>query len=463
MAIQKQGTVGGGSDFDVVLKEYYEGPVREHLNNSIPILKYVEKSKRKWSGRRVVFPIHLRRNHGVGARSETGTLPTAGRQEYVESKIKSKFMYGRIELTGVVIAASQGDKGSFASALRTEVEGLRRDLRVDMNRQVWGVNWKPVGASDADPAGVADYRGKTGIIAVGTNSDQGSAATLSVDGTLQAHTDAASNEQHDVGTRYLKKGMTVVIGNVSADDATPAGGFTPVKGAISVLSVEGRTTVKFATASTGVTENVALLKNSAIVLGNTTDTAENSYDNEITGLSFMVDDSDDDLQEVDTGTNPEWSANVLSNSGTNRPLSLELMQLAIDTTDEVAGSEPNLIMGHHSIRREYINLLTNDVRYSPEQLRGGFQKLTYAGGTNPMPIEFDRMAPYNKLFFLNTKDIKLYVMKDWAWADRDGSTFSRKSNSDSWEAFMCWYGNMGLERRFSQTLLSDIEVSNLIF
>ena len=463
MAIQKQGTVGGGSDFDVVLKEYYEGPVREHLNNSIPILKYVEKSKRKWSGRRVVFPIHLRRNHGVGARSETGTLPTAGRQEYVESKIKSKFMYGRIELTGVVIAASQGDKGSFASALRTEVEGLRRDLRVDMNRQVWGVNWKPVGASDADPAGVADYRGKTGIIAVGTNADQGSAATLSVDGTLQAHTDAASNEQHDVGTRYLKKGMTVVIGNVSADDATPAGGFTPVKGAISVLSVEGRTTVKFATASTGEAESVALLKNSAIVLGNTTDAAENSYDNEITGLSFMVDDSDDDLQEVDTGTNPEWSANVLSNSGTNRPLSLELMQLAIDTTDEVAGSEPNLIMGHHSIRREYINLLTNDVRYSPEQLRGGFQKLTYAGGTNPMPIEFDRMAPYNKLFFLNTKDIKLYVMKDWAWADRDGSTFSRKSNSDSWEAFMCWYGNMGLERRFSQTLLSDIEVSNLIF
>ena len=80
-----------------------------------------------------------------------------------------------------------------------------------------------------------------------------------------------------------------------------------------------------------------------------------------------------------------------------------------------------------------------------------------------MPIEFDRMAPYNKLFFVNTNDIKMYVMKDWAWADRDGSTFSRKANSDSWEAFMCWYGDIGCERRFSHTLLEDITVDNLIF
>jgi len=172
------------------------------------------------------------------------------------------------------------------------------------------------------------------------------------------------------------------------------------------------------------------------------------------------------LQNLDPSTVTDWKANVQDNpsgAGTNRPLSLELMQLCIDVTDEVAGDEPNLIMGHHSMRREYINLLTSDVRYSPEQLKGGFQKLTYAGGMNPMTIEFDRMAPYNKLYFMNTKDIKLYVVKDWAWADRDGSVLSRVSNTDAWEAFMCWYGNLGLERRFSQTVLADIEVDNLIF
>ena len=80
-----------------------------------------------------------------------------------------------------------------------------------------------------------------------------------------------------------------------------------------------------------------------------------------------------------------------------------------------------------------------------------------------MPIEFDRMAPYNKLFFVNTGDLKLYTMQDWKWADRDGSVMNRVSGADSWEAFMCFYGNLGCERRNSHVLLDDIEVSNLIF
>ena len=144
-----------GTDFDVVLKEYYEGPVREHLNNKVPILQYVEKSKRKFSGRRVVFPIHTGRNAGVGGRGETGNLPVAGKQSYAESRISAKFLYGRIQLTGAVIAASTGDKGAFAAAMRTEVEGMRRDLRVDLNRQVWGNV-----VADADGGG-ADGTGKT--------------------------------------------------------------------------------------------------------------------------------------------------------------------------------------------------------------------------------------------------------------------------------------------------------------
>lgn len=427
MATQQIGTATTPrTNFDVVLKEFYEGPVREHLNNSIPILKYVEKSKRSWNGRRVVFPIHLRRNHGVGARGETGTLPTAGKQEYVESKISSKFMYGRIELTGVVIAASQGDKGSFASALRTEVEGLRRDLKVDFNRQCWG-------NSDASST-------ETGVLALvnGTPTEAGGTTTFTV---------------NNPGTRYIKKGMQLAVGTSDELNTNANAGCQYV----TVASVPSTTTF------TATGDFTAAVNADLIVQG---ESSGNSKDAEITGLSFLVSEADDDLQTVDTGDNPEWKANVLDNpagAGTNRPLSLELMQLAIDNTDEVAGTEPNLIMGHHSLRREYINLLTSDVRYSPEQLKGGFQKLSYAGGMNPMPIEFDRMAPYNRLFFLQTKDIKLYTMKDWQWADRDGSSFSRKADSDSWEAFMCWYGNLGIERRFSQTLLADIEVDNLIF
>jgi len=422
------------SNFDAVLKEFYEGPVREHLNNSIPILEYIEKSKRSWSGRHVRFPVHLRRNHGVGARGASGFLPSPGRQQYVESKINVKQIYGRIELIGLAIAASEGDKGSFASALRTEVDGLRRDLRVDMNRQVWG---NPV----ADTGGGVL---NTGLLAK-LNSEP---ASLAAGATVSVTFD-------EPGTRYLKAGMTLNIGT-----ATGLGTGTLATGGTGQLDVDSVTSTTVAVLKNNTSGAIDVAENDICVRG---DANDNTFNQEITGLSFIVSNADDDLQEVDTGNNPEWKSTVLDNNDDNRPLSLELMQLAIDSTDEVSGTEPNLVMGHHSVRREYINLLTADVRYAPEQLRGGFQKLTYAGGTRPMPIEFDRMAPYNKLFFINTGDIKLYVMKDWAWADRDGSTFSRKANSDSWEAFMCWYGDIGCERRFSHTLLDDITVDNLIF
>jgi len=425
----QKGSFGLGTDFDVVLKEYYEGPVREHLNNKIKVLEYVEKSKRKWNGRRVVFPVHTGRNFGVGARGESGTLPTAGAQSYAESQILAKFLYGRIQVSGPVIAASQGNKGAFASALRTEVEGMRRDLRVDMNRQIWG-NLVP----DAEASG--NVGGENGILAVTSNSQGGGGGT----------TVTVNNP----GTRYIKAGMKVSIGTVAGNTLGSIESDT-------VASVTNRTTFE-------LTNNKTWSADDVVVLGEGTAESTTSWKNEVTGLSFIVSDSTEfTLQNIDPSTTTEWKANVLDNSGNNRPLSLELMQLAIDTTDEVAGDEPDVIMGHHSLRREYINLLTSDVRYSPEQLKGGFSKLTYAGGATPMPIEFDRMAPYNKLFFLKTSDIKLYTMKDWAWADRDGSTLSRVSGEDNWEAFMCWYGNLGCERRFSQTLLSDIEVSNLIF
>ena len=260
------------------------------------------------------------------------------------------------------------------------------------------------------------------------------------------------------GTRYLKKGMKLNFGTVTGAVAGE-GELTAAVKPLTVDSVTNTTTVVLKNNSGGdITVDAA----DVAVLG---DASANAFNNEITGLEHMLSE-DIKLQNLDPSTVTDWKANVQDNpaaAGTNRPLSLELMQLCIDVTDEVAGEEPNLIMGHHSMRREYINLLTSDVRYSPEQLRGGFTKLTYAGGMTPMPIEFDRMAPYNKLYFLNTKDIKMYVVKDWAWADRDGSVLSRVSNTDGWEAFMCWYGNLGLERRFSQTVLADIEVDNLIF
>ena len=424
------------TNFDKVLKDYYEGPVREHLNNKVTLLQYTEKSSRKWQGRAVVFPINLSRNSGVGARGASGTLPTAGNQGYVESRIESKFLYGRIEVSGPVIAASRGDKGAFVSALKSEISGMRRDLRVDMCRQSYG------NAEGSTRGGVA----ATGVL-----------GHLTGGGSYDGGTDLTTFTVDNPGTRYIKKGMNLTLGTVADSGASEldTGSGNPV-----TVTVNAVTSATQFTVSGNSSANTA--NNDRIVRGNGTATSTHAYNNEITGIDYMIQNSGK-LQTIDPTADPEWKANVLGNSGTLRPLSLELMQLAIDNTDEVSGEEPDLIIGHHSIRREYINLLTSDVRYAPEQLKGGFQKLTYAGGTNPITFEFDRYAPYNKVYFVHTPDIKQYVLQDWKWADRDGSVMNRVADADRWEAFMCWYGNLGLDRRHSQTVLEDISVSNTIF
>ena len=418
-------SVGQGSAYDIVLKDFYEGPIRKHLNNNVTILKYVERSKRKWSGRQVLFPVHLRRNTGVGARSEQGQLPVAGRQTYVESRIRTKHMYGRITMTGAVIAASQGDRGAFATALRTEIDGMRTDLRNDMNRQCFGNNLEGI------TLGGDLLTGITGILGTVT----------AVAGTTITTTSP--------GTRYLKQGMSLQAGT---HDELLAGNHQTSE----VASVTNTTVFEKTGAGT-------FQVNDILVRG---DASDHSFSNEITGLDMIIE-SSGSLQNIDPAVNGEWVSkkfdNPLGTGGTSRPLSLELMQLAVDAADEIGGTEPNLIMGHHSMRREYINLLTSDVRYAPEQLKGGFQKLTYAGGSTPITIEFDKHAPYNKLFFIRTADLKLYVQQDWKWADRDGSTFSRLQNQDAWEAFMLWYGNLGCERRNSHVVITDLQVSNLIF
>ena len=420
-----QSTGGGGTNsaYDAVLKDFYEGPVREHIENKVTILRLTEKSKRQWSGRQVRWPVHLSRNEGVGARSEGGDLPASGNQGYVESNITAKFMYGRISLTGPVMAASKGDKGAFASALKQEVSGMRRDLRNDMNRQVWGV---------AVVSG--DSAGRTGILGQVSDDVGGPAAEeVPVD---------------NPGTRYIKKGMALAFGDHGELTGTP-------KDTATVGNVTS-------TGALSMTSTVTLDDNDFIVRGGSG--SDNSYDNEITGLSYIVHDSEDfNLQTITASTNPEFVAHREVNAAGDRDLSLELMQLAIDACDEKGGEEPTLIMGHQSMRREYINLLTSDVRYSPEQLKGGFQTLTYSGGSQPIQVQFDKHTPYGKLFFIHLPDIKQYVMKDWTWADDDGAVLSRVSDLDAWEAFMCFYGNLGCERRNTHAVIEDLNHSNTIF
>jgi hypothetical protein len=396
------------TNFDAVLKEWYEGSVRDILNSEIFLLKTLSKEDGMWAGNNVIFPVNVRRNEGVGARSDGGTLPSAQNEVYQESQIGCKYNYGRIQVTGPTIKASQNDRGAFARAVGSEIKLMVRNLKNDINRQMFGDG--------------------TGALAM-TNG-AGSATTALVVDTP--------------GSRFLRGGMVVDVYTATSGGAQEVDSI-----AISTDPVS-RTAATFASAQTWGDDSYVF--------------REDSRGLEMMGIRAIVDDGTlgASFQNINRTTYPRWRGNILGNSGTNRALTLDLMQRSIDTASELGNGEIDLIVAHYSARREYIRLLSPDVRYAPLELRGGFKTLVYAGGADEIPFHFDKDADYNRIYFLDTSSLKVYRQSDFYWADEDGAILSRVSNQDAFEAFLKFYANLGCDAPNKNSRLDDITVSGLV-
>jgi hypothetical protein len=151
---------------DSYLKEVYQGRIREQLNEEIVALKRITRSgsgvTNEVGGKYVTFPIHTRRNSGIGSRFESEALPTPGQQGHAAARVGLKYAYGGVQLTGQAISLSDTDAKAFAKALDNEVEGLKNDLKKDMNRQVYGSGNGAIGVATGANTGavapVADAR-----------------------------------------------------------------------------------------------------------------------------------------------------------------------------------------------------------------------------------------------------------------------------------------------------------------
>ena len=385
--------------FDAVLKEFYEGTIRDILNSKTFLLNRVKKDSKSWSGRRVVYPVNTGRNEGIGARSENETLPTAQLQEYTEVRITPRYMYGRFEVTGPLMASSNGN--AFAQAVASEMKGLTRDVKNDINRQL--------------------FNDGSGVLAQ-INATQNNTRNINVD---------------NPGTRFLKKSMVV-----DTYDAR-TGGTIALDSAV-ISGINSSVQMQQQTAST-VTDNHFVAR-------------EDAYGDELMGIMGIVDTGEfvRTFQNVDRNVYLNWRANVLGNSGNNRTLTLALMQQAVDAAEIAGSGEVNFVVAHTSVRREYINALTPDVRFLPMELRGGMKKLTFAGGEQEMPFEFDKHCELNSVYFLSTEAFTWYVLKDFHFAQEDGAILSRLANTDAYQGWLKFYGNLGCDAPNANSKLENI-------
>jgi len=128
---------------DAILKDVYTDKIWYQLNNAVIALEHYGKKVRQIAGRATIVPAHVGRNTGVANKSEWGTgansggLPSAGNQKYVDLRVSPRYSYGRFSVTGPQIAAMQegGDK-AYVSAVSSESKGLVRDFKNKCNKLI---------------------------------------------------------------------------------------------------------------------------------------------------------------------------------------------------------------------------------------------------------------------------------------------------------------------------------------
>ena len=121
------------------LKSVYLGVVANQLNvNANPLLTKIKRSNKDVWGKEIKKLAPYGINGGIGAGSETGSLPAAAGNSYAQFTADLKNLYGKIELSDKAIRASQNNIGAFVNLLSDEMEGLVKASSFNLGRMLYG-------------------------------------------------------------------------------------------------------------------------------------------------------------------------------------------------------------------------------------------------------------------------------------------------------------------------------------
>lgn len=304
---------------DNALKSFYLDAMTDALNMKInPLLAQIKRTTADVVGKDVRKAVRVGINGGIGAGSETGTLPTAGESEYVQFVTTLKNLYGTIEISDKALRASANSEGAFVNLLNDEMSSLVKSATFNFGRMLFG-----------------DGKGRFG-------------AVVSVDGnTVTMDT-----------TKGLVEGMIVSF-------CTSSGSALSVAQKRKVLSIDRA-------ASTivldGNTLNQTLLPAGSLIY------VQESIRSEITGLGAIF--STNALYGVER-TYSAMQPYMKSDVG---EISENVIQTAIDAIEENSGSQVNFIVCSWGVRRALAEYFKQFKTMLPTmELEGGFHAMSFNG------------------------------------------------------------------------------------
>ena len=385
-----------------VMKELYEPPVREQLNDDVIALRRLERSsdgvESTVGGKYVTFPIHISRNSGVGARRELEDLPQAGFQGTVAVRIGLKYLYGRISMSGQTFELVDKNYQAFVSAMDMEVDGIKDDVGKDQNRQVYG-----------DGTGV-----------IGTATGANTAAVVPV-------TNAFWFQEGELLDLYTTAAVT-------ADGAPTATGLI-----VSSVDIDAKTITLSATQA--VTAGQVFVR-------------KGNVNREWTGIGAIVNNTGT-LQTVDPNAVGKWKA-VVDAPGSPRNISEGSILANVDKVRR-NGGKTSVLLTSLGVRAAYFALVSQLRQFvNKTEFTGGFSGLAFTTDNGDIPLISDTDAPTGIIWGLSEKNLKIYREGDWSFMARDGNMWKAIPDKDGYEARLYQYSEIGTDRRNTHFKMTNV-------
>ena len=379
------------------LKNYYQGPIIDLINEDIPVYRACEKIKQGWSGYQVVRPLRTSRNQGVGATSDGGVLPKIGRQKTTQAIIAAKFNYLRFGVTGPMIKASQSDIGSFVRSAAYELEMGYKDLKNEISRQLC-------------------WNGRGDLATVYT------AAVASNVLVISGRTSA------EPALKYIDVNSTFDIIDTNS---------TLIASGITVSSISSGT-ASSATATLVLDQPITASANYILI-------RSGSNGQEIQGLFYALDGATTTIYNVDRSANLAFQGNVTDLSTAANPLlSIDAMQTPFNEGLRRGNvNSCNAAYCDFTSLRYYQKLLTPDKRYSNAVEGDGTfgKKGKFYMDFNGIAMVPDKDMPL-RIAMLPAEVLKMYELAAMEFADETGSMYIAQSDVDALEVRVRHFTNL---------------------
>lgn len=394
-----------------LLKEVFIPRITELMDSEPTTYNRIKKTAgnaEKFGGKWVEFPVHIERNTGIGARPMGAALPSAGQQKWRETRLNLKPFYGALELQGDTFDLATSDYQSFANLVTQETTGLKDDLAVDRNRQVFGTGL-----------------GTLGIAA----SLAGQVITLQATG--------------DRGVWRFQDGMKVDV-MVGATAAIRQASLT-----VTDINVDTNTITVTGT-TTGIANNDIIVR-------------QGNYGNEWTGLNAIIDDTTTLYGIAPTnGASGSrlWRSQVMTQGGTPTAIS-EIVMARMSDRLKFSGGKPSSIYSSPGVFRSYWTLLKGERQFmNTTTFHGGYKGLVFDSPNGEMPFLSDDQATSGTMYFVEEKDLKIYRPYEYKMMDRGGSTWHQKQDAngvyDTWQSWLVEYSEMGCFARSHHGKITNI-------